>query len=144
LWAVFKYEDTEPFFISQVTFALSILLDIIVMSIYAGRILDDRCVNCDTDRFCIAINIIGILIKPWTMYVCMREFTVRGGDYHAYMPTVSQDRSGYQSMGGEEAGAPNGQQQAPGMPPPQYGQQQKQQQQQQGHHGQANIDAVPF
>ena len=48
------WQDTEPFFISQVTFALSILLDIIVMSIYAGRILDDRCVNCDTDRFCIA------------------------------------------------------------------------------------------
>ena len=29
--------------------------------------------------------------QPWTVYVCVREFTVRGGDFYAYLPGMHCD-----------------------------------------------------
>eukprot|EP00039_Didymoeca_costata_P018052 m.331969 g.331969 ORF g.331969 m.331969 type:complete len:190 (-) comp16827_c0_seq1:185-754(-) len=110
VWAVYKYEDNEPLYISLCTFIGSVFLDIIVLSIFAGDITQKQpySVYRDTNRFCLGMTILGLLIKPWTAHVMMREFTRRGGDISMYIPALSRHGAGntYQPVDGTNTIAP--------------------------------------
>ena len=43
------------------------------------------------------MTILSLLIKPWTIFVSLREFSRRGGDIKAYLPFAP-------SVGGAQAG----------------------------------------
>eukprot|EP00041_Stephanoeca_diplocostata_P028590 m.820721 g.820721 ORF g.820721 m.820721 type:complete len:203 (+) comp23397_c2_seq1:94-702(+) len=95
LWAVYKADEYEPMFIGLCFIFFSILLDIIVLSLYGGDMTDKRATA--TTHFCVSMCIIGVILKPWPIYVCYREFEMRGGDLHTYF-TFLNKRDSYEPV----------------------------------------------
>eukprot|EP00039_Didymoeca_costata_P019087 m.336196 g.336196 ORF g.336196 m.336196 type:complete len:158 (+) comp17779_c0_seq1:280-753(+) len=102
VWSIYKYEDNEPMFVCLCVFVMSIMMDIIVLCIYAGPITATQpySIYRDTNRFCLGMTILALMIKPWTFYLMLREFTRRGGVLGTYIPGLRK-QGGYTSLDNE-------------------------------------------
>lgn len=125
----YKYEDTEPLFVGIASVFLSLILDITYLSIYGDGIVNAPAIGhsiTGVAKFSAAMTIMALLIKPWTIFVSLREFSRRGGDIKAYIPFapgVGGSQGGYTGIpDGGEAPLPSAE--GGGQP--------------------AGIDAVPF
>mmetsp|Transcript_2538 Transcript_2538/g.7629 ORF Transcript_2538/g.7629 Transcript_2538/m.7629 type:complete len:185 (+) Transcript_2538:112-666(+) len=85
LWGAYRPDDAESMFIALSLVCLSLLLDIITLSVmgpwdnYPGIY-----------KFGMAMNIIGLILKAPVLYILYSEFHVRGGDLTAYVPFVKR------------------------------------------------------
>lgn len=96
LWATYNKQDIEGMFVALMFILFSILLDIIVLSLYA-----DGWSNAghSSIKFSLAMNIIGLLLKPFVVYIVHKEFQLRGGDVATYLPFLRPaNKGGYQSI----------------------------------------------
>eukprot|EP00042_Codosiga_hollandica_P018134 m.52273 g.52273 ORF g.52273 m.52273 type:complete len:185 (-) comp48429_c0_seq1:199-753(-) len=83
LWAYFSGKETEPLVVGTFLLCFSIILDIIVLAIYAKDILDpfagQKAKYTDTAKFCVAMVIMNLILKPWSIVSALREYKKRGG-----------------------------------------------------------------
>eukprot|EP00037_Helgoeca_nana_P031939 m.411331 g.411331 ORF g.411331 m.411331 type:complete len:264 (-) comp28634_c0_seq1:416-1207(-) len=145
LWATYKPDDYESLFISMMMIMLSVLLDIVVLSVFGPWDYYPGIM-----KFGMAMNIIGILLKPWVLYIVYTEFHIRGGDLNAYIPFIRRSDAyepmvdqppNYQGFASaSQSGAPGG-----GQNGYQSGQAQPLAPQQHAHPAKAHDpDAAPF
>jgi hypothetical protein len=142
MWGTYIYEDTEPLFVGIASLGLSIILDVTFLSIYGGDIVKADCSLsqgslCGTPKFAAAMTIMALLVKPFTMYVALREFSRRGGDVKQYVTFLPNVGGAPASQGGYTGISNDGEAEAQAPPPSSPG----------GAgdgYQKAGIDAVPF
>ena len=80
LVAVSKKPDSGPIFAALWLVMLTILLDLVELGVYGPARVQVTGPYASTIQFCLAMAILGLVLKPWTCFVCYREYKSRRGD----------------------------------------------------------------
>ncbi|CAD5112639.1 DgyrCDS1853 [Dimorphilus gyrociliatus] len=83
-WAIVNSENPEPIQMGLLTQLVSIVLDIVMISVHSNNY------NYSLARFCLAMAVINLIIKPFTGFVLYRIYQERGGTQPGQYENIDQ------------------------------------------------------
>ncbi|XP_075762220.1 type-1 angiotensin II receptor-associated protein isoform X1 [Pelodiscus sinensis] len=104
VWAIAQRDSIDAIIMFLIGLLLTILTDIIHLSIYYPRGHN----LTDLQRFTAGMAIFSLLLKPLSCFFVYQMYRERGGEYafNLGFPTVSRDRSAYQSIDQQDVPCP--------------------------------------
>jgi len=79
MWAIVSPESVDAIYMYMVMNVVSIVMDIILISIYAS---EDKGNQSSTHRFSLGMSILNLILKPVTSFILYRLYQDRTGESH--------------------------------------------------------------
>ncbi|KAI1890572.1 hypothetical protein AGOR_G00155060 [Albula goreensis] len=106
VWAIAQRDSIDAVLMFLIGMALTVVTDIVHFGVVYPMIVSVK--ESDTQRFCMGMAILSLLLKPASCFFVYQMYRERGGDYNVNFgfPTVTRNRDAYQSIDHQDQSSP--------------------------------------